>query len=86
MLLMKIVLYEIDSYLMSYSQSHLDFLYKYIYMISFPFHNGIQSSLSDHLHHPLHLGQSIKQSKKNIYKAATEIINISIKIFCKKIR
>lgn len=62
---------------MSYLQSYLDFFYKYMtnininininvfykYMISFPFHNGIQSSLSDHLDHPLHRCQLIKQQK-----------------------
>lgn len=30
-------------------------------MISFPFHNEGQSSLSDHSDHPLHLGQLIKE-------------------------
>lgn len=38
-------------------------MFFYKYMISFPFHNGIQSSLSDHLDHPLHRCQLIKQQK-----------------------
>lgn len=44
---------------MSKLQSYLEFLYKK--MISFPFHNEIQSSLSDHLDNPLHFGQLIKE-------------------------
>lgn len=31
-------------------------------MISFAFHYEIQPSLSDHLDHPLHLGQLIKEN------------------------